>query len=74
MTGAPQLWLPLMHQDACDVLHAMVGCLLTCLQFGVAKALRTLVVYVLSAASFTMNLPPMSAAPRLWEGLGVRLG
>lgn len=57
----------------CFTSSATAGCSLTCLQFGVAKALRTLVVYVLSAASFTMNLPPMSTAPRLWDGVAVRL-
>lgn len=43
------------------------------LQLGVAKSLRTLVAYLLSAAATTMNLPPIAAAPRLWEAVGIRL-
>jgi hypothetical protein len=43
-------------------------------QLGAAKTLRSIVVYVASIASLTMNLPPISAAPRLWEGFGEAMG
>jgi hypothetical protein len=58
----------LMYSSLLLLLHAAST------QLGVAKTLRSMAVYVASMASLTMNLPPISAAPRLWEGLGVTLG
>lgn len=45
-----------------------------CVQMGAAKVLRALVIYIMSAAAMTMNLPPFSAGLRLWEGYTELLG
>jgi hypothetical protein len=42
------------------------------LQFGVAKALRAMVVYLLSAAALTSNLPPINIGLMLWQGVAKR--
>jgi hypothetical protein len=47
-------------------LLAMACC---ALQYGLAKTLRAMVVYLLSAAAFTINLPPISTAFLLWQGV-----
>jgi hypothetical protein len=44
------------------------------LQLGAGKVLRALVVYALSAAVMTINLPPLSAALPLWEAVTEILG
>jgi hypothetical protein len=62
------------HGDMILRLTGLLLALLLLIQLGAAKTLRAMIVYVMSLATLTMNLPPVIAAPRLWEGLAVTLG
>jgi hypothetical protein len=45
-----------------------------CMQWGIPRLLRVLAVSAASLAVLTMNLPPVTAAPELWKGVGVQMG
>ena len=53
---------------------AVCFCLSCLLQFGGPVYLRQACVFLLSLAQTTHNLPPVDAAPELWEEVGGRMG
>lgn len=44
------------------------------MQRGAPRLLRALVITAAATAVLKMNLPPLAAAPRLWEGLSRQMG